>query len=112
MPDNPAPSQTEQPQDIGYQLQKRVPTLLLAALTAFGTSWCQSERTQEHIQFRLTAVELKATTNADNITKNAEESRKTQDRMIEVLKDQAFILQQIQELKAGQQELMKPRRQN
>lgn len=106
MPEENQPPMPAQPQvSLAYEFRKRIPTLVLAALTAFATSWWNSQRAQEELQFRMMNVESKATTNAANIGKNSEDIQKMQIEFARSAGKQEEILGGMLEIKAAQKEL-------
>lgn len=91
--------------NLANDFKKLIPTLVLAVLTAFITSWWNSQQSQADLQFRLSTVEQKAETNAKNISQNSLILQGNAIRMAESGVIQNNILEQIKDIKQEQNEI-------
>lgn len=91
--------------NVGNEFKKLIPTVVLAILTAFATSWWNSQKSQSELQFRLEAIEQKGETNAKNIANNSGILQQNAIRIAEMGIVQNNLLEQIKELKQQQMEI-------
>src|SRR6185369_12182380 len=105
MPEKDPPT-TPQPKALtSYDFYRRIPTLILSALTAFAISYWNTQRTQDELRFRVMAVETKATTNAENIAKSASDLQDLRIKQAQEDKTQEFVLQELNKVRTEQEDI-------
>lgn len=95
--DSPAPSNAS-----AGEFRKLLPTAILAVITAFATSWWNTQIVQNNFQHRIDRLKDKSEENARNIATNADLLQKTMIRIAEIGEGQKNMLEQVRDLKAEQ----------
>ena len=83
---------------LAVEFKKIIPTVFLAILTAFVTSWWNSQKSQSDFQHRIEMLEKRAETNAQNIAINASSLQQNAIRLAEIGVVQNNTLEQIKDL--------------
>lgn len=100
MPDNT-------PTSFGSEFKRLLPGLVLTVIIAFGTSWWNSQLTQNELRFRLDRIEEKQ---KDASASTAEASRVAQQnaiRMAELGVLQNNVVEQLRRIEADHERMMR-----
>lgn len=93
------------PNAIVSDFKKLIPTLLITVLTAFGTSWWNSQNAQLEFRNRIEKLEEKAENNAKNIAQNSSVLQQNAIRLAENTIIQNNMLEQLKDMKQEQNEI-------
>lgn len=102
-PENPAPSPPERP-NLAAGFWTQIPTVVIAILFSFGTSYWQANETQNKLLFRVEQLEKRAETNAGNIAGISTTAQQNAINAAEFRIIQNNVLEQVKDLKQRQAE--------
>ncbi len=103
MTENP----TNSASSFGSEFRRLIPGLVLTVLVAFGTSWWNSQITQNEIRFRLDRLEER---HKETAASTAEASRTAQGnaiRMAEMGIIQNNVVEQLREIKSEHERMLR-----
>lgn len=94
-------------QGFGMEFKKLIPSLLLTAAVAFGTSWWNSQLTLNEIRFRLDRVEEKQKDTAAAAAASAQIAQQNAIRMAELGVIQGNVVEQLKEIKREHEQILR-----
>lgn len=98
-----------QPEGLAIEFRKLVPTVLLTAAIAFGTSWWNSQMTQNDLRLRLDLLERRQEERAGAAAQQAAAIQQNSIRLAELGVLQTNLAEQMKEIKQEHERSMKGR---
>jgi hypothetical protein len=103
MAENP----TNSASSFGSEFRRLIPGLLLTVLVAFGTSWWNSQLTQNELRFRLDRIEERQKEASASTAEAARVAQGNAIRMAELGIIQNNVVEQLREVKSEHERLMR-----
>ncbi len=89
-------------QGFGFEFRKIIPSLILTVLVAFGTSWWNSQVTQNELRYRLDRMEEKQRDASEATKQSAMATQQGAIRMAEISTTLTNMAEQLKEIKEKQ----------
>ena len=101
------PAHLPQPEGLAIEFRKLVPTVVLTAAIAFGTSWWNSQMTQNDLRLRLDLLERRQEERASTVAQQSQAIQQNSIRLAELGVLTTSLAEQVKDIKQDHEKNLK-----